>query len=304
MINDRSSQATAPELPDASSVTANESKADDATGSEGKLPAAPAPSIEDRYIRSDDLYAYYEEMMALSAAGDAEATYHAALALHECWLANTRTNGWSCHAGAGKSDDVVRLCSAMQARCEGFADQTSDWIMQERETLYDEAATAGYERGVARTLISLSESDPDLALTLAGDLISTTADFGTLFHVGRYLQNRLWRDHRGWIGGAWDESTNRPGSSARYGQAAWQLAACDLNNGCPDDSVFMRSLCVTGNGCQQGWSYLDWLAYYRSPYELEQISALTETIRAALAAGDIETIINQGAEQPPTERSP
>ena len=69
----------------------------------------------------------------------------------------------------------------------------------------------------------------------------------------------------------------------------------------PDSSVFMRSLCVTGNGCQAGWSYLDWLAYYRSPYELEQITALTEEIRAALASGDIDTIVNRGREQRPPE---
>lgn len=276
-------------------------QAGSSTTATGTPAGASTASIEQRYVRSDDLYSYYQEMMALSEAGDAEATYHAALALHECWLANTRTNGWACNSGANKSLDVSQLCTQMQSRCEGFADKTSEWITTEREALYEESAAAGFERGVARGLIALSEAEPELALALSRDLIASTDDFGTLFHVGRYLQNRLWRNHEGWIGGEWDEATNRPGPSSRYGQAAWQLAACDLNQGCPDGSVFMRSLCVTGNGCQAGWSYLDWLAYYRSPYELEQITALTEEIRAALAAGDIDTIVNRGREQRPPE---
>lgn len=298
--------ATQTEQPDielGAALDGNSAPGDSARSAQGTPVPAVVASIEQRYMQSDDLYSYYQEMMALSAAGDAEATYHAALALHECWLANTRTNGWACHADASKSQDVLQLCTQMQSRCEGFADRTGEWITTEREALYEEAAAAGFERGVARGLIALADSDPELALSLSRDLLASTEDFGTLFHVGRYLQNRLWRNHEGWIGGEWNETTNRPGPSSRYGQAAWQLAACDLNQGCPNDSVFMRSLCVTGNGCQAGWSYLDWLAYYRSPYEFEQITALTQEIRDALAAGDIDSIINRGREQPPTDES-
>lgn len=257
-----------------------------------EVPAGPEASLRARHEAAGDLHAFYQDMLTL---GGAEANYRAALALHECALlegVSSRGAGCAATAVTDPFPEKAWACEAAEARCEGFVGRDAQEMAAERDRLYAQAAEQGYERARARQLVNLLEDRPEEADATAAELLAETTDFGTLYHVGAYLQQRLYARQMPWIGGGIREgSDSRPDTQARWGHSAWGLAACRYGQGCEEGSIFMRSACLRGDGCQAGWGYEDYLRYYWSDYDYVRIQAMSEDIYSAMRDRDVDRLL-------------
>ena len=257
----------------------------------------PGATLRSAHERADDLFDFYLQMKDAGASGQGEATYRAALALHECALMlDERARRSACGP-----DQVLKsfpekawACDASAQRCSGFEGRLAEDLLRERDELYAQAADQGYPRAVARQLSRWLEEEPERAAETAAQLLSETSDFGTLYHVGNYLRARLYEHSEPYIGGSWSGERNSPDARARWGNTAWQLAACRMDHGCPEQSIFMRSACLSGDGCQAGWSYEDYIRYYRSPYDMARIESLSNEIYRAMRDRDVATLMGSG----------
>ncbi len=255
---------------------------------------ASAPSLKGMHLSSNDLHAFYEDMLDRSSAGDGEATYRAALSLQECALALSQNNRrMTCGSQSLKDSFPEKryACEAAAKRCENFASRDIVDLNRERDELFALSVEQGYPRAIAKDLTTWWQEEPDRAEEIAADLLSSTDDFGTLYYVGRYLQDRLYSSGENWIGGTWDDERNAPGAWARWGDSAWVWASCRMTGGCPEQSIYMRNACLRGDGCQAGWGYDEYIRYYRSPYEVSRIETMSNDMFQAMRAGDISRLL-------------
>jgi hypothetical protein len=210
--------------------------------------AVPALSpLRRGFEDSTDLFAYSRELMALAAAGDADAMWLLSLVQDQCagfaadpigYAQDTRVI-----AGLGLSNGSAMLSARqrIQQRCARFVPQDG-FSLPTLVTLRTQAARAGSLAAEASLLAMdrpLQEGD-DYRRDLVQRVLDSEDPFAFLAiapAMGTVGSGR--RDTLGEVSGS------------DLSEIAWRIASCQLGMDCSPNGSLMTSYCVNGGICSQ-----------------------------------------------------